>query len=326
MADLEVFELLVAHVAYHAVSSERRGLMQGRRLSSDMRDEVATFLTSHSGTVVEYSLKAADDEVEKHAKLPLESRESCRECLQTIYLGSISLFEGGRKFEECDLEPLREVGTIYAEAGFSGDDVVAVPSAGIRSRDRAGRRLRRIANGLERMDVLWSVVGDSLALLVPNSFDKATADMLHNRVCADIEVPIVSASTSAVSVVDIPEVIEDCVESISTVRHLKYPPGCYDTRRILFERIVLSADPEMLGKAKWLMREIASETKLAETLAAWITYDGHRTRVARMLDIHLRTLDYRLRRIRSLAGFDPADPSAMPVLRCASIAWLADLR
>ncbi|WP_419197991.1 helix-turn-helix domain-containing protein [Nocardia vinacea] len=62
------------------------------------------------------------------------------------------------------------------------------------------------------------------------------------------------------------------------------------------------ADLEMLGKAKGLIHEIASETKLADTLAAWIAHDGYRTRAAETLNIHPRTLDYRLRRMVAGSG------------------------
>ncbi|NKY24967.1 PucR family transcriptional regulator [Nocardia gamkensis] len=375
-------------------------------------------MTSHSGVVVEQSSIAAYNEVEADVKLSPESRAICQECLRTIYLESLSLFEEGKKFEECNLEPLRQVGRIYAESGFSGESVTRVSSAVCRegiqyllaqsptqlvagiidftvfSRNavqisdhalissyhetllergrvasprelagqiliqgysadysapsepamsecrsygvlllafhdmnpgnHAGRRLRGISNTFECMDVLWTVVGESLAILFPNHVDKETADTLHRRISVVIELPLVSALVPEVPLEDIPEAVVDCTESISIVRSLKYPPGCYDARHTLFERIVLSADPEMLGKMKRLIQEITSDTKLAETLAAWITNNGHRARTAGTLNIHPRTLDYRLRRIRSLVGLDPTDPSSMPLLRCASITWLAD--
>ncbi|NKY24940.1 PucR family transcriptional regulator [Nocardia gamkensis] len=186
-----------------------------------------------------------------------------------------------------------------------------------------GLSLRRVGNVLERAGILWTLTEERLILLVPNTIDKSAADALHRQVADGSNFPLASALASPVSMNDIPDAVKDCVDTISTILRLKHPPGCYDTRHLLFDRLILSADPGMRRKAADLMQEVVSKTKLADTLAGWIEHGGNRAKTARILDIHPRTLDYRLRSIRSLTGLDPTDPSYMPLYRCASISWLA---
>lgn len=59
---------------------------------------------------------------------------------------------------------------------------------------------------------------------------------------------------------------------------------------------------------------------LVDTLRLHLRDNLSRRRVARMLNIHVNTVDYRLRRIRELTGLDPFTPSGQCYLRSAVIA------
>ncbi|MGI5460891.1 PucR family transcriptional regulator [Streptomyces sp. CA-249302] len=183
---------------------------------------------------------------------------------------------------------------------------------------------RRVAKGLEAEDVFWALVGDDLALVVPGRLGKRAADQLHRRVAQESDTAFWSLLSPPVGATEIQTVTRECQASLASLRRLGYPAQCYELRSLLFERIVLSADPGTLDQAIELIQRVTTDTKLADTLTAWIACHSHRVETACSLGIHPRTLDYRLRRIRTLVGLDPTESSAMSLLRCASIAWLAD--
>ncbi|WP_433521441.1 PucR family transcriptional regulator [Nocardia pseudovaccinii] len=187
------------------------------------------------------------------------------------------------------------------------------------------RRLwRRVGEGLERPDIHWTFIEDGIVLILTDIDNNGMARRLHRRICESMGIQIVSVVVYEASINRIPEALEDGVECIEVIRRMKYPGGCYDSRRLMLERIVLSADPTILVKARRMLQAVVSDASLADTLSAWIAHNGHRARTAGTLNIHPRTLDYRIGKIRTLAELDPTDPSTVPLLRCASIAWSAD--
>jgi sugar diacid utilization regulator len=63
-----------------------------------------------------------------------------------------------------------------------------------------------------------------------------------------------------------------------------------------------------------LIEPVFAGPGLAETLRAFLRADGNRTRAAEALIVHRSTLDYRLKRIAQLTGYDPVKPAGMQVL------------
>jgi hypothetical protein len=79
-------------------------------------------------------------------------------------------------------------------------------------------------------------------------------------------------------------------------------------------RLVLTADPEALADLRALtlapmegLRPATAE-KLAETLRAWLLYQGRREEVARALFVHPQTVRYRMGQLRELFGHRLDDP------------------
>ncbi len=78
--------------------------------------------------------------------------------------------------------------------------------------------------------------------------------------------------------------------------------------------LVIGADPDLLGEvAERALRPVAgiSATKrqaLLETLAAWLAFQGDRTRIATALHVHPQTVSYRLGRLRETFGRALDDP------------------
>ncbi|MEU6914070.1 PucR family transcriptional regulator [Streptomyces olindensis] len=73
-------------------------------------------------------------------------------------------------------------------------------------------------------------------------------------------------------------------------------------------------------------RSLQSGPDLLVTLDAYYHHDMHRGATAAALNVHPRTLDYRLRRVRELTGIDPGSTRGVRVFssvvtRCLSEAW-----
>lgn len=63
-----------------------------------------------------------------------------------------------------------------------------------------------------------------------------------------------------------------------------------------------------------LARRLDSGPDLLLTLDAYYCHDMHRGATATALNVHTRTLDYRLRRVRELTGIDPGSTRGVRTL------------
>jgi len=75
--------------------------------------------------------------------------------------------------------------------------------------------------------------------------------------------------------------------------------------------------PSIETEMRRLIEPVLGGPGLAETLRAFVRADGNRTRAAAELIVHRSTLDYRLKRIGQLTGYDPVKPAGMQVLAIA---------
>ncbi|WP_040691553.1 PucR family transcriptional regulator [Nocardia vinacea] len=183
---------------------------------------------------------------------------------------------------------------------------------------------RRVADDLNESDVYWALADNDLVLIYPHSLDTRSAEIARELAAQRLNAPCWATISPPVSASGIPAAAAECEESLCCIQRLGYLPRVYESRAILFERIVLTADPALLHKARELLQDVLSQPKLAETLHAWIAHNARRGATAQYLGIHPRTLDYRLRRMRAVTELDPADCSTLPLLRTAAIAWSAD--
>ncbi|PSK32159.1 PucR family transcriptional regulator, partial [Nocardia seriolae] len=69
-----------------------------------------------------------------------------------------------------------------------------------------------------------------------------------------------------------------------------------------------------------LLDPLDEHAELLETLQSHISNNLNRQRTARMLHVHTNTVDYRLKRIGQLTGFDPTQASGLWYLRSALVA------
>ncbi|WP_174189768.1 PucR family transcriptional regulator, partial [Nocardia barduliensis] len=69
-----------------------------------------------------------------------------------------------------------------------------------------------------------------------------------------------------------------------------------------------------------LLDPLDEHPELLETLQVHIAHNLNRGRTARLLHVHTNTVDYRLKRIAQLTGFDPTMASGLWHLRSALVA------
>lgn len=82
----------------------------------------------------------------------------------------------------------------------------------------------------------------------------------------------------------------------------------------------LIANPELRQRAAQMLDPLADQPEFVSTLYLYLAFDRDRSRVARSLAVHPRTVDYRLRRIASLTGLQPQAVAGGLQLVCALIA------
>ncbi|EFL29198.1 hypothetical protein SSOG_08912 [Streptomyces himastatinicus ATCC 53653] len=75
-----------------------------------------------------------------------------------------------------------------------------------------------------------------------------------------------------------------------------------------------------------IARSLARGPELLATLERYYAHDMHRRNTAAALNIHPRTLDYRLQRVRQLTDVDPGSARGVRILsavvaRASSGAW-----
>ncbi|RDI42463.1 PucR family transcriptional regulator, partial [Nocardia mexicana] len=69
-----------------------------------------------------------------------------------------------------------------------------------------------------------------------------------------------------------------------------------------------------------LLDPLDHHPELLDTLQTHIAHNLNRQRTARLLHVHTNTVDYRLKRIGQLTGFDPTQASGLWYLRSALVA------
>jgi DNA-binding PucR family transcriptional regulator len=107
---------------------------------------------------------------------------------------------------------------------------------------------------------------------------------------------------------------------MSLARQLELPPGAYQRADLLFEYAITRDRPSVAALACLLEPLRTVDTDLIGTLRAYLHFEVDRRRTAAHLHIHPNTLDYRLRRIRSLTGLDANSATGASVLRAALVA------
>ncbi|WP_213450640.1 PucR family transcriptional regulator [Rhizomonospora bruguierae] len=106
----------------------------------------------------------------------------------------------------------------------------------------------------------------------------------------------------------------DLARRVSRAAPVQARPDHLHTLADVFVELAVAQLPEVDGWLDDLVRRLATGPDLIGTLAVYYRNDMSRLRTAAALNIHPRTLDYRIRRAQDLAGFHPATTRGVRLL------------
>lgn len=169
---------------------------------------------------------------------------------------------------------------------------------------------------------------DGGTVLLPTSSEaleselSAAADLVRKLHTA-AGVNLVGGIAAAESREDIPTAARQAADIAELVQRLGRPPGAYVLDDVLLEYQLCRPGPGRKRLAL-VMDRLAEHPDLLHTLRVFINSDHNRHRTAESLHLHRNTLNYRLRRVTELTGYNPADPSDIRLLAASLI--VHDLR
>ncbi|MEU6559323.1 PucR family transcriptional regulator [Nocardia nova] len=188
------------------------------------------------------------------------------------------------------------------------------------------RRLRRVRGELAilcggRILPALGVCGGTI--LVPDEYGP------HDQLELEIDVLVSALSASAGTAVTatavttprlgIPDAAECAHELLDLALRLKRPPGLYWLSDLSAEYQVTRPGPGR-DHLQTVLAPLSGYPDLLETLERHLANELVRQVTAHELHVHVNTLDYRLRRIGQLTGFNPAEPSGLWRLQAALVA------
>lgn len=186
----------------------------------------------------------------------------------------------------------------------------------------ARRKLRRVQAELAIRcgDTALSLLSvDGGTVLLPSQARAVDAlDELIAQLSKAAQVPITAAVVESPTA-QVPSAADQAHELLDMVQRLRCVPGLYRFDDMALEYQLTRPGPgrEYLGS---LLDPLDDHPELLETLQRHISNNLNRQRTARLMHIHTNTIDYRLKRVAQLTGFDPTQPSGLWYLRSALVA------
>ncbi|MFU8873994.1 PucR family transcriptional regulator [Micromonospora sp. SL4-19] len=114
---------------------------------------------------------------------------------------------------------------------------------------------------------------------------------------------------------------EEAREALMTAQRLNADTSVIDARDLLVYRVLLRDQPAIVDLVQAALSPLrhsrGGAQPLLDTLDAYFAVGGVATEAARRLHVSVRTVTYRLDRIRALSGYDPNDPRDRFTLQAA---------
>ncbi|MEU0880171.1 helix-turn-helix domain-containing protein [Lentzea sp. NPDC005914] len=169
---------------------------------------------------------------------------------------------------------------------------------------------------------------DGGTILLPTSADALEAELadaadLVRKLHTAAGVSLVGGIAAAESREDVPTAARQAADIAELVQRLGRPPGAYVLDDVLLEYQLCRPGPGRKRLAR-VMDRLAEHPDLLHTLRVFLNSDHNRHRTAESLHLHRNTLNYRLRRVTELTGYNPADPADIRLLAASLI--VHDLR
>ncbi len=191
----------------------------------------------------------------------------------------------------------------------------------IQSTVAARRKLRRVQAELATVcgrSPLSMLSTEGGTVLIPGVHDEEWIEALVHRLTTAAEVPLTVTAEQA-DIADIPTTADQVHELLSLAHQLHRPAGLYRMDDLVLEYQLTRPGPGR-RHLRQILEPLDASPELLETLEIHISHDLNRQRSARQLHLHTNTVDYRLKRIAQLTGFDPTRPSGIRHLQAALVA------
>ncbi|MEV0431837.1 MULTISPECIES: PucR family transcriptional regulator [Nocardia] len=190
---------------------------------------------------------------------------------------------------------------------------------GLNAKVVARRKLRRVQAELaNRCDgkvlSLLSVDGGTL-LLPATEFTEPELDELIVHLSTAAQVPVRAVVMSAAPG-EIPRAAEQVHELVEIVHRLGGPSKVYRPHELAFEYQLTRPGPAR-DYLSSVVDSLEAHPELMQTLEVYMATNMQRSRTARKMFIHTNTVDYRLKRISQMTGFDLNDVTGLCYLRAA---------
>lgn len=203
----------------------------------------------------------------------------------------------------------------------------APPSDGGDARLAAHGLVRRLRAELPP-HALSALDHDGGTVLLPTSADALDQELtdatgLVGRLHTAAGIGLVGGIAAAETREDIPTAARQAADIAELVQKLGRRPGAYVLDDVLLEYQLCRPGPGRKRLAR-VMDRLAEHPDLLHTLRVFINSDHNRHRTAESLHLHRNTLNYRLRRVTELTGYNPADPADIRLLAASLI--VHDLR
>ncbi|MEV4639620.1 helix-turn-helix domain-containing protein [Actinoplanes sp. NPDC049548] len=116
---------------------------------------------------------------------------------------------------------------------------------------------------------------------------------------------------------------EEAREALTMAQRLQFEREVVGAHDLLVYRVLLRDQPAMVDLVQAVLQPLSRSRggaePLLETLAAYFDTGGVATETARRLHVSVRTVTYRLARVRKLTGYDPADATDRFTLHAATL-------
>ncbi|WP_232852014.1 PucR family transcriptional regulator [Nocardia acididurans] len=219
---------------------------------------------------------------------------------------------------ECGIE----IADSYVVVALSIPQHAEESDPGLDGKVVARRKLRRVQAELATRcgDAALSLLSvDGGTVLIPCTTAASGAlEELITQLSRAARVPV-TATAVTTTPEGVPNAADQAHELLDMVHRLDSLPGLYRFDDLALEFQLTRPGPgrEYLGS---LLDPLDEHPELLETLQRHISNNLNRQRTARVLHVHTNTVDYRLKRIGQLTGFDPAQSSGLWYLRSALVA------
>ncbi|MHB1503379.1 MAG: PucR family transcriptional regulator [Acidimicrobiales bacterium] len=168
--------------------------------------------------------------------------------------------------------------------------------------------------------------GETIMVLLPGTVEMVRGHIAHlpqatDALAATTRLALIAGFAYNPGRRGVPISAEQARRVLRLTRRLQRPPGAYGIDDVIFE-YAISRDVEATTRMAGLLAPLARSTKreLLETLTTYFESDFDRRAAAARLHVHPNTIDYRLGKIRSFTGLDPASARGHRLLEAAIVA------